>query len=235
MTLSLEIRQLYSGYDGSHVLNGLDLSVSAGQIFAVLGRNGVGKTTMVNTVMGLVPASAGSVLINGADMVGMPTDAIARAGVGLVPQGRRVFAPLTVNENLMIAERHGRRGPWTQRRVLDTLPLLARRAANRGDQLSGGEQQMLAIARALLTNPSVLLLDEPSDGLAPAVVSEVADVISRLSDEGMTIILVEQDVQMALSIAEYVAVMEKGQVVRVSSARELRADANAIRTHLGLG
>lgn len=235
MTLSLEIRRLYSGYDGSHVLNGLDLSVSAGQIFAVLGRNGVGKTTMVNTVMGLVPASAGSVLINGADMVGMPTDAIARAGVGLVPQGRRVFAPLTVNENLMIAERHGRRGPWTQRRVLDTLPLLARRAANRGDQLSGGEQQMLAIARALLTNPSVLLLDEPSDGLAPAVVSEVADVISRLSDEGMTIILVEQDVQMALSIAEYVAVMEKGQVVRVSSARELRADANAIRTHLGLG
>lgn len=235
MTLSLEIRQLYSGYDGSHVLNGLDLSVNAGQIFAVLGRNGVGKTTMVNTVMGLVPASAGSVLINGADMVGMPTDAIARAGVGLVPQGRRVFAPLTVNENLMIAERHGRRGPWTQRRVLDTLPLLARRAANRGDQLSGGEQQMLAIARALLTNPSVLLLDEPSDGLAPAVVSEVADVISRLSDEGMTIILVEQDVQMALSIAEYVAVMEKGQVVRVSSARELRADANAIRTHLGLG
>src|SRR5699024_7579717 len=175
--------------------------------------------------MGLVPASAGSVLINGADMVGMPTDAISRAGVGLVPQGRRVFAPLTVNENLMIAERHGRRGPWTQRRVLDTLPLLARRAANRGDQLSGGEQQMLAIARALLTNPSVLLLDEPSDGLAPAVVSE----------EGMTIILVEQDVQMALSMAEYVAVMEKGQVVRVSSARELRADANAIRTHLGLG
>src|SRR5690625_2057014 len=144
MTLSLEIRQLYSGYDGSHVLNGLDLSVSAGQIFAVLGRNGVGKTTMVNTVMGLVPASAGSVLINGADMVGMPTDAIARAGVGLVPQGRRVFAPLTVNENLMIAERHGRRGPWTQRRVLDTLPLLAPRAANRCHQLQGGEQQMLA-------------------------------------------------------------------------------------------
>src|SRR5699024_8489760 len=113
MTLSLEIRQLYSGYDGSHVLNGLDLSVSAGQIFAVLGRNGVGKTTMVNTVMGLVPASAGSVLINGADMVGMPTDAIARAGVGLVPQGRRVFAPLTVNENLMIAERHGQIGRAT--------------------------------------------------------------------------------------------------------------------------
>lgn len=235
MAVNLEIRELYSGYDDSHVLNGLDLSVSAGQISAVLGRNGVGKSTMVNTVMGLVPASSGSILINGAEMVGKATDAIARAGVGLVPQGRRVFAPLTVNENLMIAERHGGRGPWTQRSVLNTLPLLARRSGNRGDQLSGGEQQMLAIARALLTNPSVLLLDEPSDGLAPAVVAEVAEVISRLADEGMTVLLVEQDVQMALSIAESVAVMEKGQVVRVSSAQELRADSTAIRTHLGLG
>lgn len=235
MTPALEINQLYSGYDGSHVLNGLDLVVNSGEVFAVLGRNGVGKTTMVHTIMGLVSADSGSVTTYGAELVGMTTDAIARAGLGLVPQGRRVFAPLTVRENLVIAERHGRRGPWHTERIFELLPSLARRSTNRGDQLSGGEQQMLAIGRALLTNPSVLLLDEPSDGLAPAVVTHVADLVRELASSGMTVVLVEQDIQMALAIADHVAVIEKGSVAQTSDAPTFRDDPAAIRTHLGIG
>lgn len=235
MTAALEITGLHSGYDGSQVLNALDLRIEPGDVMAVLGRNGVGKTTMVNTVMGLVPATSGSITMHGVELVGCSTDAIARAGAGFVPQGRRVFAPLSVREHLVIAERHGRKGDWTTDRILDLLPSLARRLGNRGDQLSGGEQQMLAIARALLTNPSVLLLDEPSDGLAPAVVTQVAGVIADLSADGMTVVLIEQDVQLALTVSRHVAVIEKGRVIHRSSAESFRHDPAAMRAHLGLG
>jgi len=227
----LQVSGLVSGYAGSTVLHGVDLSAGTDGVVAVLGRNGVGKSTLVNTVMGLVRPSAGSVRIGGVEMAGRTPDAIARAGVGLVPQGRRVFAPLTVSEHLTIA---ARKGPWTRARVLDLLPRLGERLRHRGDQLSGGEQQMLAIARALLTNPRLLLLDEPSDGLAPVVVAQIADVLRQLAGDGIAIVLVEQDLRLALSVARRVAVMAKGRVALDTGVEEFRADPELARSLLGV-
>jgi branched-chain amino acid transport system ATP-binding protein len=194
------VRGLTAGYAGSAVLHGVDLAVNGAEVVAVLGRNGVGKSTLVSTVMGLIRPYGGSVRIDGRDYAGRRPDAVARAGVGLVPQGRRVFAPLTVSEHLTSALRRAH-GGWTRERVLELLPQLAGRLRHRGDQLSGGEQQMLAIARALLTNPRLLLLDEPSEGLAPALVRQVRGVVRELAGGGIGVLLVEQDVRLALSVA----------------------------------
>ncbi|HZN16697.1 MAG TPA: ABC transporter ATP-binding protein [Micromonosporaceae bacterium] len=229
----LEVRRLTAGYAGSAVLHGVDLAVDAAEVVAVLGRNGMGKTTLVHSVMGLVrPYPGSSVRVDGVELARRPPDAVARAGVGLVPQGRRVFAPLTVAEHLTIAAR--RRGPWTRRRVLELMPHLAVRLRHRGDQLSGGEQQMLAIARALLTNPRVLLLDEPSDGLAPAIVALVGDVIRQLAASGLAILLVEQDLRLAFSVAGRVAVMEKGRVAVDTPTDDFRADPERAHALLGV-
>ncbi|MFD4916647.1 ABC transporter ATP-binding protein [Streptomyces virginiae] len=231
----LHVRGLRSGYAGGVVLSGVDLDVEKGGIVAVLGRNGVGKTTLISTVMGFVRPYEGSVTLDGREIAGARVDVIARAGVGVVPQGRRVFAPLTVAEHLAIAaRRRPARGPWTRARILELLPRLGERLGHRGDELSGGEQQMLAIARALLGNPRLLLLDEPSDGLAPAIVSQVGEVVREVSAEGTTVVLVEQNLGLALSVAEYVAVMRKGSIVHRATRAEFEAAPEDRRRLLGV-
>ncbi|MFJ8666309.1 ABC transporter ATP-binding protein [Streptomyces sp. NPDC093600] len=227
------VHGLRSGYAGGTVLGGVDLDLDAGGILALLGRNGVGKTTLISTVMGFVRPYEGSVTLDGQEMAGARVDAIARAGVGIVPQGRRVFAPLTVAEHLAIASRRPT-GPWTRGRILDLLPRLGERLGHRGDQLSGGEQQMLAIARALLGNPRLLLLDEPSDGLAPTVVDQVGDVIREISSDGMTVVLVEQNLGLALSVAQNVAVMQKGRIIHQTDCAQFQSSPDTRRRLLGV-
>ncbi|MFD9407600.1 ABC transporter ATP-binding protein [Streptomyces sp. NPDC059989] len=234
MTPFLSIRDLRSGYEGGVVLGGVDLDLDAGGTVAVLGRNGVGKTTLISTVAGFVRPYGGSVTLDGREIAGSRVDVIARAGVGVVPQGRRVFAPLTVAEHLAIASRRPARGPWTRARVLDLLPRLGERLGHRGDQLSGGEQQMLAIARALLGNPRLLLLDEPSDGLAPAIVAQVGEVIREVSTQGMSVVIVEQNLGLAFSVAQNVAVMQKGRIVHQASCAAFRSSPEDRRRLLGV-
>jgi branched-chain amino acid transport system ATP-binding protein len=230
----LTVRGLRSGYDGSTVLHGVDLTVREGQVVALLGRNGVGKTTLISTIAGLLRPYAGEVVYEGTDYAGARPDVVARAGMALVPQGRRVFAPLTVAEHLAIASRR-RKGEWTRDTVLDLLPRLGERLGHRGDQLSGGEQQMLAIARALLQAPRVLLLDEPSDGLAPAVVSQVGEVVHQVCSTGMSVLVVEQDLRLAFGVSDRVAVMEKGRIVLDTTTADFRSDAARAKALLGLG
>ena len=234
MTALLEVRGLRSGYRGSTVLDGIDLDVREGHVLAVLGRNGVGKSTLISTIAGLVRPSAGSVRLGGRELTRARPDVIARAGVGLVPQGRRVFAPLTVEENLRIAVRRGGADRWTVRHAYELMPQLRDRRGNRGDQLSGGEQQMLATARALLGNPRLLLLDEPSEGLAPAVVDQVVRVIAGLREEGLAVLLVEQDLHAAFALADDIVVMQKGQIVHRSSTEEFRRSPGVARRFLGV-
>jgi branched-chain amino acid transport system ATP-binding protein len=230
----LRIADVEAGYGGSTVLTGVDLHVGAGETVALLGRNGVGKTTLMSTVMGFVSTQRGSIHVGGEDITALPTHARARAGVAIVPQGRRVFAPLTVHNNLRIAEgKHS--GEWSLERVYELMPRLRERRTNRGDQLSGGEQQMLAIGRALLLGPRVLLLDEPSDGLAPAIVQQVMGIVRELAQEGITVLLVEQDLRAAFSVADRVVVMEKGRIVHESTTEEFRSDAPRARRLLGVG
>lgn len=229
----LRIEGVAAGYGGSTVLTGVDLHVAAGETVALLGRNGVGKTTLMSTIMGFVPTLEGSIHVGDEDLTREPTHARARSGVAIVPQGRRVFAPLTVHNNLRIAE-SARSGDWTLERVYELMPRLRERRGNRGDQLSGGEQQMLAIGRALLLGPRVLLLDEPSDGLAPAIVEQVMGVVRELAGEGITVLIVEQDLRAAFSVADRVSVMEKGRIVHESTVHEFRSDADRARRLLGV-
>ncbi|MGH3360050.1 MAG: ABC transporter ATP-binding protein [Nocardioidaceae bacterium] len=231
----LTIRGLRSGYAGSTVLHGADLDIAEGAVVALLGHNGVGKSTLVSTTMGLLRPYAGSVRLSGRDLAGRRPDVIARAGVALVPQGRRVFAPLTVSEHLTIATRSGKSGDWTRRRVLDLFPRLGERLGHRGDHLSGGEQQMLAIARALLANPRLILLDEPSEGLAPTIVKQVGAAVHTMRGAGMSVLLVEQDLRLAFSVADRVAVMQKGRIVLDTTTDDFRSDAQRARNLLGAG
>jgi len=232
---SLQVRDLFAGYQGSTVLQGTSLHVEPGEVLTILGRNGVGKTTLVNTIAGLVRATKGSIRLQGVELAGQPPHRIGRAGVGLVPQGRRVFGPLTVEENLAVAQRWGRKGRWNADAIYDFMPKLSDRRAQRADQLSGGEQQQLAIARALLTNPSLLLLDEPSDGLAPMAVQQVRELVSDLVGEGLSVLLVEQNLALGLSVAHRVAVMVKGQIVLDVSPEDFRSDRQRAHELLGVG
>jgi branched-chain amino acid transport system ATP-binding protein len=234
VTALLEVEGLRAGYDGGAVLHGIDLTVAEGQALALLGRNGAGKSTLLSAVMGLVRPTAGSVRLQGRELAGRPANQVARAGVALVPQGRRVFADLTVDQNLQVASGRRAAGPWTARRVYEVLPQLAERRRHRADQLSGGEQQMLAIARALLLNPRLLLLDEPSDGLAPTVLARVAGLLSGLRDQGLSILLVEQDLRTAFGVAGEIAVMGKGVLVHRSPTMALRGDAALAARLLGV-
>ena len=234
MTALLEVQGLRAGYGGSAVLHGVDLTLGEGRAVALLGRNGVGKSTFLWAVMGLLRPSAGSVRLRGRELAGRPANLVARAGVALVPQGRRVFADLTVEQNLQVAAGRRRTGPWTPQRVYQVLPQLAERRRHRADQLSGGEQQMLAIARALLLNPSLLLLDEPSDGLAPAVVARVGQLLGELRDQGLSVLLVEQDLRSAFAVADEVAVMRKGEIVHRAPTLEFRSDAALAARLLGV-
>ena len=235
MTL-LEVRDLQAGYGGSSVLNGVDMTLGDGESVAVLGRNGVGKTTFVHALMGLVRPSAGSVRLRGRELARERTDTIARAGVSLCPQGRRVFGVLTVRETIDLAASLCRReGPWSRDRVLEVFPRLGERLDQRSGSLSGGEQQMLAIARALLCNPVLLLLDEPSDGLAPAIVRQIEQVLGEVRDSGVGLVLVEQDLHLAFAVAERVSVMEKGRFVHDAAIAAFRRDRQTARRLLGVG
>ncbi|HEY2101205.1 MAG TPA: ABC transporter ATP-binding protein [Pseudonocardia sp.] len=229
----LEVRELVSGYDRSTVLGGVGLELDSGAALGLLGRNGVGKSTLIMTLMGLVPVTSGSVLLDGVELAGRRPDVIARAGVALVPQGRRVWATLTVAEHLALAT--GRRaGTWTVAAVLELLPRLAERRRHYAGQLSGGEQQMLAVARALLTNPRLVLLDEPSDGLAPAIVEQLIGVIGVMRAEGVAVLLVEQDLHLAFSVSDQIAVLEKGRIVHRVPTEEFRRDPATAHRLLGV-
>ena len=230
---ALEVIDLHAYYGGSHILQGVTLSVESGESVSLIGRNGAGKTTTIAAIVGFLRPRGGRVLIAGADLTGAAAHRVARAGVALVPQGRRVFADLTVRENLALAVRPVA-GGWDEAQVLDLFPSLARRLGNRGDELSGGEQQMVAIARALLRNPALLLLDEPSEGLAPKLVDEVGDALVRLAASGLALLLVEQNLGLATRIGKRVYVMNKGRIVFTGTPAELAASSEVESRYLGV-
>jgi branched-chain amino acid transport system ATP-binding protein len=224
----VRLEALHTYYGASHVLHGVTLDLAAGQVGTILGRNGVGKTTTLRTIMGLARAGEGRVLIGDHDVTGWAPHKVARAGVAYVPEGRQIFPALTALENIRVAERRPA-ARWPLERLLDLFPPLQARLHHKGRQLSGGEQQMLAIARALVADPAVLLLDEPSQGLAPMVVRELARVIRALPAEGVTVLLVEQNLKLAGLIADRVFVMVKGQVVYAATPAQLRAEEDDVR------
>ncbi|OGO41169.1 MAG: ABC transporter ATP-binding protein, partial [Chloroflexi bacterium RBG_16_57_9] len=210
----LELYNIHAYYGDSHVLQGVSLKVNAGEVVAVLGRNGAGKTTTVHSIIGFVPVRKGRIMFHGRDVTGKPAHQIARQGIGLVPQGRRLFPELTVRENLTLAARHGNGGSsWDLDAAFKYFPHLKERLNFRASKLSGGEQQMVTIARALLTNPLLLLMDEPSEGLAPLMVLEIGRIVNVLKAAGLSILLVEQNLPLALRVADRVYVMNKGQIV----------------------
>jgi branched-chain amino acid transport system ATP-binding protein len=232
----LELADVHTYYGESHVLHGVSLEVKAGSLVALLGRNGMGKTTTIRTIIGFNPPRNGRVRFMGSDIAGLPCDRIARMGIGLVPQGRRPFPSLSVEENLTMSARNtARPEAWTLDRVYALFPVLRERAKVGGALLSGGEQQMLSIGRALMTNPGVLLMDEPSEGLSPAMVREVGRTIVRLRRQGVSILLVEQNVPMALAVADYVYVISRGVIVHESVPRVLAENPELKARHLGVG
>jgi branched-chain amino acid transport system ATP-binding protein len=231
MTAALIAQGLHTYYGKSHILHGVGLEVADGKITALLGRNGAGKTTTLRSLMGLTPAREGRITIFGTDTTRWPTFRIAASGVGYVPEGRRIFANLTVDENLKVP--HQRSGPWTAEKIYNIFPRLAERKQNRGRQLSGGEQEMLSIGRALLLNPKLLILDEPSQGLAPLVVREVFRVIAQMRQDGIAVLLVEQNARMSLEIADHAYVLDDGSIVYSGAARELAADEARVQALAG--
>ena len=237
----LEVEDLHTYYSLAHVLRGVSLEAAEGRVVALLGRNGAGKTTLVSSVMGLPPAHvrAGRIRYKGQDLVGRSPHEVARLGIGLVPQGRRIYRSLTVQEHLAIAARPPRGGSgapaWDTARVFSLFPRLAERKSQRGGALSGGEQQMLAIARALMGNPLLLLMDEPSEGLAPIVLRQLAERLLELKSVGLSILLVEQNVGLALRLADEVHVLDRGQIVFRGAPAALDASAEVKQRYLGVG
>jgi len=224
----IRVHGLHTFYGPGHILQGVDLEIAQGSIAVVLGRNGVGKTTTVRSIMGLAPPREGSVTLDGVEIAGWPPHRIARAGVAYVPEGRMIFPDLTVVENIGVAQRRPAQ-VWTVERLFELFPALRERRTNKGSQLSGGEQQMLAVARALVTDPKVMLLDEPSQGLAPLIVRELAGVIGRLRDEGVTILLVEQNLKLAEAVADRVYVMVKGRMVYEAPMAEFAREQDEVK------
>jgi branched-chain amino acid transport system ATP-binding protein len=231
MTAALIAEGLHTYYGKSHILHGVSLEAEEGHVTALLGRNGAGKTTTLRSLMGLTPPREGRVTIFGMETTRWPPFRVAGLGVGFVPEGRRIFPNLTVDENLRVPLE--RPGPWTTASVYRHFPRLEERRFNRGRQLSGGEQEMLSIARALLINPKLLILDEPSQGLAPLIVRDVFRIVEQMRKEGMTVLLVEQNVRMSLEIADHAYVLDDGHVVFSGPARELAADESRVQSLAG--
>ena len=229
----LQVEDIDTFHGLGHILHGLSLNISEGEVVAMLGRNGAGKTTTLRSIAGLTPPRKGAIRYKGKDIAGLEAHVIARGGIALVPETRDIFSFLSVRENLAIAQRKGSR--WQMDTVLARFPSLKERLGNKGRELSGGEQEMLAIARALLTGPELLLLDEPSQGLAPLVVSAVMDTIRELKAQHVSMLLVEQNAEMALQLADRVYVIDHGTVVFEGTPASLRADANVTATYLGVG
>jgi len=231
MTAALIAEGLHTYYGKSHILHGVSLEAAEGKVTALLGRNGAGKTTTLRSLMGLTPPREGHVKIFGAETTGWPPFRVAALGVGYVPEGRKIFPNLTVEENLLVPME--RPGPWTLASIYQLFPRLQERRSSKGRQLSGGEQEMLSIARALLLNPKLLILDEPSQGLAPLIVREVFRIVTKMRAEGISVLLVEQNVRMSLEVADYAYVLDDGQVVYSGSAQELAADETRVQSLAG--
>jgi len=229
-------RDLHTYYGSSHILRGVSLSIGTGETVGLMGRNGMGKTTLIRTLIGLVPARSGQVLVDGCDATGLLTFRRAQAGIAYVPEGRGIFASLSVAENLAIAERPGIDGcrNWTRERVLDLFPRLAERITNRGDQLSGGEQQMLAIGRALLANPRLLILDEATEGLAPLIRDEIWRTIALVREAGIATLIVDKTVEAVTGIADRIVIIVKGEVAFEGSPATLKDDPALMQRHLGV-
>ncbi len=230
--MALEVEAIHTYYGESHVLHGISLRVNPGEVLAILGRNGMGKTTLVRSIVGFTPPRDGHVRYKGAEITRLPSFHMVELGMALVPQGRRVFPSLSVRENLEVA----RRGPgrWSLEQVYALFPRLRERAANRANKLSGGEQQMLAIGRALMSNPDLLLLDEPTEGLAPLLVREVGRVLAELKRSGLSILLVEQNLALALSVADRVHVLSRGQIVHSGTPDDLMTNEDVKTRYLGV-
>ena len=233
----LDVEDVHTYYGHSHILQGVTLRAEGGCVTAILGRNGVGKTTLIRSIIGFTPARTGQIRFSGESIERLPSHSIAQRGVGLVPQGRRIFPSLTVKENLQIGSAGGVRangGRWDLDAVFELFPQLQTRSMNYGGQLSGGEQQMLAIGRALMSNPTLLLMDEPSEGLAPLIVRGLEETMQRLKSTGLAIVLVEQNLPLALSVADTAYIISKGQVVYHGGPDELRRDETIRTKYLGV-
>jgi branched-chain amino acid transport system ATP-binding protein len=231
--MMLDCQNIHTYYGTAHILQGVSLHVGHGEVVALLGRNGAGKSTTLKSIIGIVPPRRGNIVFKGRDFTGQPPYKISRAGIALVPETRGIFSQLTTLENLEIAAREDSR--WTRSLVLERFPKLQELSERTGRHLSGGEQQMLAIARALVTGPDLILLDEPSQGLAPLVVETVVGTIKQLKAEGVSMVLVEQNVQLAGEIADRIYVLDQGQIVFEGTAAALRADTDILSTYLGVG
>jgi branched-chain amino acid transport system ATP-binding protein len=232
--MMLDVRDVHTYYGASHVLQGVSLAVPEGRVVALLGRNGVGKSTLIRSIIGFTPPRRGSIRYRETEIAGLPSYRIARLGIGLIPQGRRVFPSLDVVEHLTVNARLRAGAGWTLERVLDLFPRLRERRRNRGNALSGGEQQMLATGRALMGNPELLLMDEPSEGLAPLMVRELGRIIGALRAEGISILLVEQNLGFALDLADHVYVLSKGTIVHSCPPAELLANDAVKSRYLGV-
>ena len=230
--MALEVEGVHTYYGDSHVLQGVSLRVDPGEVLAILGRNGMGKTTLIRTIVGFTPPREGRVLYEGTETTRLPPFRMVALGMALVPQGRRVFPSLSVRENLDVARRG--EGRWSLEHVYALFPRLRDRAGNRANKLSGGEQQMLAIGRALMSNPDLLLMDEPTEGLAPLLVREVGRVITELKRSGLSILLVEQNLALALSVADRVHVLSRGQIVHTGTPAELMGNDDVKTRYLGV-
>ncbi len=240
----LTAHDIHTYYGDSYVLHGLSLQLQPGKVVVILGRNGMGKTTLIRSIAGLTPPRRGDVVFEGRSLKGLPPYAISQAGIAIVPQGRRIFRSLTVRENLTLptsgltgrarGAQHSGRKHWNLDEVLKAFPQLAERMDHGGGALSGGEQQMLAIGRALMANPSVILMDEPSEGLSPKLVQHVEAILRNLRAEGLSILLVEQNLGFAMSVADYIYVISSGQFVFEGTPDELSRDAEIMNSHLGL-
>jgi len=230
----LELADIHTYYGDSYVLQGVSLKVQKGSVVALLGRNGMGKTTTIHTIMGFTPPRRGTIRFEGRDVTHLQSQKIARLGIGLVPQGRRIFPSLSVEENLTMAARTGNApsSPWTLRRVYDLFPVLKERAKTRGTSLSGGEQSLLNIARALMTNPELVLMDEPSEGLSPLMVNMVSHIIGQLKHQGLSILLVEQNLPLALKLADYFYIMGKGTIVYESANMNSKKNEEMVARHI---
>ena len=230
--MALEVEGVHTYYGESHVLQGISLRVDPGEVLAILGRNGMGKTTLIRTIVGFTPPREGRVVYEGTEITRLPPFRMVALGMALVPQGRRVFPSLSVRENLEVARRG--EGRWNLEQVYALFPRLGERAGNRANKLSGGEQQMLAIGRALMSNPDLLLMDEPTEGLAPLLVREVGRVIGELKRSGLSILLVEQNLALALSVADRVHVLSRGQIVHSGTPAELMGNDDVKTRYLGV-